>query len=68
MELRCGGHSLPYRLLDKEQRVKQADIVDSRRLEAALALVRERQKARDIERPASPKITRRDKKRIRALM
>jgi hypothetical protein len=47
LEVRWKGHSLPYRVFDKEQRVNQSAIVENKRLGHALAIVKARQ---DIER------------------
>lgn len=44
------GRSLPYSTFDKIRHVKQADIVDNKRLGAALAFVKEKQKDMNTER------------------
>jgi hypothetical protein len=51
--------------LKDEARVTQASIVEHERLEAALRWIAEKQKQRDTERLANPKITLRAKRRIR---
>ena len=48
LEVRWKGHSLPYRVFDKEQRVNQSAIVENKRLGHALAIVKAQQ---DITRP-----------------
>lgn len=48
LDIRWRGHSLPYRVFDKEQRVNQGEIVENKRLGAALAFVKAQQ---DLERP-----------------
>jgi hypothetical protein len=37
------GHSLPYRVFDKDQRVMHAAIIDNKRLSDVLAYIKERQ-------------------------
>jgi hypothetical protein len=49
LEVRWKGHSLPYRVFDKEQRVNQSAIVENKRLGHALAIVKAQQ---DITRTA----------------
>lgn len=46
LDVRWRGWSLPYTVFDKEQRVSQGEIVENKRLGAALALVRARQETR----------------------
>lgn len=48
LDIRWRGHSLPYSVFDKEQRVGQGAIVENKRLGATLAFVKARQ---DLERP-----------------
>jgi hypothetical protein len=43
LEVRWKGHSLPYRVFDKEQRVNQSAIVENKRLGHALAIVKTQQ-------------------------
>jgi len=45
--------ALPYGKFDKDQRVRQADIVDNKHLGAALAFAQRLQKRRDAELVAS---------------
>lgn len=52
VEVRWKGLSLPYAVFDKEQRVSQAEVVENKRLGAALALVKTLQ---DTPRP-SPRV------------
>ncbi len=66
--LRSGGVDLPYRFFDKDQRVTQAAIVENKRLAAALEFIRERQNERDRERLKNPKMTIREKERLREQM
>ena len=49
VDVRWKGLSLPYAVFDKEQRVSQAEVVENKRLGAALAFVKARQNA-----PKSP--------------
>ena len=67
VEVFHGGERLPSRVFfDKEQRVTDADIVANKRLGAVLAQIQRDQQERDRERLASPKLTLRQKERIRA--
>jgi hypothetical protein len=43
LDIRWKGHSLPYRVFDKEQRVTHAAITENKRLGDVLAYIRERQ-------------------------
>jgi hypothetical protein len=52
VDVRWKGLSLPYTVFDKEQRVRQAEVVENKRLGAALALVKAMQ---DAPRP-SPRV------------
>jgi hypothetical protein len=52
VDVRWKGLSLPYAAFDKEQRTSQAEVVENKRLGAALALVKARQ---DAPRP-SPRV------------
>ena len=45
VDVRWKGLSLPYAVFDKEQRVSQAEVVENKRLGAALAFVKARQDA-----------------------
>ena len=49
LDVRWRGLSLPYVVFDKEQRVSQAEVVENKRLGAALALIKAQQ---DASRPA----------------
>ena len=61
------GQRLPCRVFfDKEPSVQDADIVANKRLGAALARIQKEQQARDRRRLANPKLTLRQKARIRA--
>jgi transposase len=67
IEVRHAGQLLPCSVfLDPEPRVQQGDIVANKRLGAALAQIREAQQERDRQRLTSPKLTLRQKERIRA--
>ena len=46
LEVRWKGVALSYRAFDKDQRVTQADVVENKRLSAALAQVKEMQESR----------------------
>ena len=48
LDIRWRGHSLPYSVFDKAQRVGQGEVVENKRLGAALAFVKARQ---DLQRP-----------------
>ncbi|MFK0278834.1 ISNCY family transposase, partial [Ensifer sp. NPDC090286] len=43
LDVRWKGHSLPYRVFDKDQRVTHAAITENKRLSDVLAYIRERQ-------------------------
>ncbi|PWK76693.1 hypothetical protein C8K44_10119 [Aminobacter sp. AP02] len=43
LDVRWKGHSLPYRVFDKDQRVSHAAIIDNKRLGDVLAYIKERQ-------------------------
>jgi transposase len=61
------GQRLPCRVFfDKEPRVQHDDIVANKRLGAVLTQIQKDQQARDRQRLASPKLTLRQKERIRA--
>ena len=49
LDVRWKGLSLPYAVFDKEQRVSQAEVVENKRLGAALAFIKAQQ---DAPRPA----------------
>lgn len=65
VELWCDGRRLPYSIFTKEGHVKQAEIVDNKRLAVVLEQIRDRQELRDQERLASPKLTLREKRLLR---
>lgn len=66
VKIRHDGRELRYHAHPKDEaRVTQASIVEHDRLEAAFRWIAERQKQRDAERLASPKVTLRTKRRIR---
>ena len=46
MEIRWKGHSLPYRVFDKDQRVSHTAIVENKRLGHALSIVKAQQDLR----------------------
>ena len=46
LDIRWRGHSLPYSVFDKAQRVSQGEVVENKRLGAALALVKAQQEIR----------------------
>ena len=67
IELRQQGQLLPCRgFVDPQRRVRQADIVANKRLGAVLAQIQKDQQERDRQRLAHPKLTLRQKERIRA--
>lgn len=47
LDVRWKGHSLPYRVFDKDQRVTHAAITENKRLGDVLAYIKERQDQRD---------------------
>lgn len=65
VELVCDGRVLAFTAYDKRPFVNPAEIVTNKRLGAALLLVQKQQQARDYDRLSSPKVTLRDKQRIR---
>lgn len=50
LEIQHDGICLPYKIHDKLQSVRRADIVENKRLSAALSFIAEQQKDRDLER------------------
>ena len=67
IEVRHAGQLLPCSVfLDPEPRVQQGDIVANKRLSAVLTQIQADQRERDRQRLASPKLTLRQKERIRA--
>ena len=65
IEFRHGGRSLPFRAFDERRRVTQGDIVSNKRLGAVLEKIQADQRKRDEEFLANPKVTLREKQRIR---
>ena len=47
LDVRWKGHSLPYTMFDKDQRVTHAAITENKRLGDVLAYIRERQEQQD---------------------
>ncbi len=66
IELRHCGRSLPFRSFDEKRRVTQGDIVSNKRLGAVLEKIQVDQRKRGEEFLANPKVTLREKRRIRA--
>jgi hypothetical protein len=64
--LKHKGVTLPFGKFDKDQRVRQGEIVDNKHLGAALAFAQRLQKERDEKALGSRAVTSRRKKRIRA--
>ncbi len=64
VEIRCDGVALPYKVLDKNPLVRQADIVENKRLAAVLEVIKTQQAERDKKRLSSKTLTKRQKKRI----
>lgn len=65
VEIRCEGNLLPYSVLDKQPLVAPGEVVENKRLGAVLALIHTGQEERDQRRLASPKLTLRQKERLR---
>jgi hypothetical protein len=67
IEIFHAGKSLLYRVFfEKDPHVSQGDIVANKRLGAVLAQIQADQRERDLQRLANPKLTLRQKERIRA--
>jgi hypothetical protein len=64
VEIRHDGHLLPYELFDREAPIAQGEIVENKRLGAALAAIQATHEHRDAARLASKKLTLREKARI----
>jgi Homeodomain-like domain len=64
VEIRHDGHLLPYELFDREAHIAQGEIVENKRLGAALAAIQATHEHRDAARLASKKLTLREKARI----
>ena len=65
VEIRHEGCSLPYSIYDNQPLVNAGEVVENKRLGAALAFIQCDQARRDSARLGSPKITLRQKERIR---
>jgi transposase len=64
--LACNGRRLAYRVHPKDNaRITQGSVVENKRLDAVLHVIARQQLERDRQRLANPKITLRDKARIR---
>jgi hypothetical protein len=64
VEIRHDEHLLPYELFDREAHIAQGEIVENKRLGAALAAIQATHEHRDAARLASKKLTLREKARI----
>jgi hypothetical protein len=64
VEIQYEGRSLPYSVYDQQPIISQGEIVENKRLGAALALIRTIQDSRDAARLVSPKVSLRGKERI----
>jgi hypothetical protein len=62
----CARQLLPYSALDKQPHVDPGEVVENKRLGAALAIIQQAQTRRDEIRLASPKLTLLQKDRLRA--
>jgi hypothetical protein len=65
IELRHGERSLPFRAFEAQRRVTQANIVSHKRLGDVLSKIQAKQRKRDQELLANPRVTLRQKQRIR---
>jgi hypothetical protein len=65
IELRHEGRSLPFRAFEAQRRVTQGNIVSHKRLGDVLSKIQAKQRKRDQELLASPRVTLRQKQRIR---
>jgi len=65
IELRHGERSLPFRAFEAQRRVTQANVVSHKRLGDVLSKIQAKQRKRDQELLASPRVTLRQKQRIR---
>ena len=65
LEVVCDGRALPFTLFDKNPYVDQGEVVENKRLGAAMKWVAGRQEKRDEGRLKSNKVTLREKKWIR---
>jgi hypothetical protein len=64
-DIQYEGRSLPYSVYDQQPIIAQGEIVENKRLGAALSVIRAIQDDRDLARLASKKISLRGKERIR---
>jgi hypothetical protein len=55
LAIRYQGADLPYRTFDKIRHVKQASVVDNKRLGPMLATIRQRQQLREPEKRSGPR-------------
>ena len=65
VEIRCEGTLLPYSVFEKQPLVSPGEVVENKRPGAVLALIHAGQEERDQRRLASPKLTLRQKERLR---
>lgn len=65
VEIRHGSRALPFTVFDKNPTVRQGEVVENKRLGAVLTVIQGAQAARDEARLASPKLTVREKSRIK---
>ena len=65
LEVVCDGCALPFTVFDKNPYIDQGEVVENKRLGAAMKWVEERQEARDKERLDSRRVSLREKKWIR---
>ena len=65
VEIQHQGCSLPYLIYDQQPRISQGEIVENKRLGAALSMIQASQDLRDAERLASRRVTLRQKAAIR---
>jgi len=66
VDIRHGEQVLPYSVFDKNPHISQGAIVENKRLDAVLTVIRAAQVRRDEQNLASRKLTLRQKERIRA--
>jgi hypothetical protein len=65
VEIHGAGHCLPYTVLDKQPLVAPGEVIENKRLGAALSLIHAGQEERDARRLASKQLTLRQKERLR---
>ena len=66
IEIRHRGRPVSFAVFEQPRRVTQGDIVANKRLSAVLTMIQAEQRTRDAELLSSPKVTRRQKEKIRA--